>query len=261
MRRLAAFLAVAVAFAPASAQDLSARLGAVMPAELAGRLLDKGFAQNTVYRVKGAAPSMAPDLDLAREALGFWDGDEPAFFNETLYLYRKPAEKEGEPGAETRRISAILRSLSRLEGIEYYSTSRKKMRTLYEKSYIVDNEKSQKRIADPVGGSADGLSVLALQKDLTFGEFIYRYDYRETPDAAAFYSRNLEPLSYLIFDLIDEERLRASLIVRDMGDCLLIYSLTRVDFLAVPGIEGKIHASFTTRAQAMYNWFIKEYER
>ncbi len=261
MRRLVAFAAVALALASVPAQDLSSRLGALVPAELAGQLLEKGFVQNTVYRDEGARPTMAPDLDLAREALGFWDGDEPAFFNETVYLYRKPEGKTGEPGAETRRISAILRSLSRLEGIEYYSTSRKKMRTLYEKSFIVDNDKNRKRMADPVEGSADGLSVVALQKDLTFGEFLYRYDYRETADTAAFYSRNLEPLSYLIFDLIDEERLRASLIVHDMGDCLLIYSLTRVDFLAVPGMESKIHASFTTRAQAMYNWFIKEYER
>jgi hypothetical protein len=135
------------------------------------------------------------------------------------------------------------------------------MRTLYEKSYAVDGSETRKRIEDPVDGSADGQTVLAIQKDLTFGEYLYQYDYRETENTVAFYSKNRETLSYAIFDLIDPEALRTSLVVYDMGDYLLIYNLTRVSFTAIPGMESKIKASFTTRAEAVYKWFISEYEK
>jgi hypothetical protein len=38
-----------------------------------------------------------------------------------------------------------------------------------------------------------------------------------------------------------------------------VYGLTRATFSPVPGVESKLNASFTTRAQAIYAWFIREY--
>ena len=171
------------------------------------------------------------------------------FFVENLYLYRKNADKVGPAGVDVAKISTILRSLSRLEGIQYYSTSRKKMRTLYEKSYVVDGIKTKKRIADPVAGPADGMKIIALQKDLTFGEYLYQYSYRETADTVSFVSDNLEPMSLSFIKLIDPENLRVSLVVYDMGDGFLVYGLTCADFPAIPGLESKLNASFSTRGR------------
>jgi hypothetical protein len=251
---LMAFLASGLIFA----QSIDERLSLLVPQKVAAELSEKGVVQRVSYRQKGQAPSLAPSLGLASEAISFWEGDEPPFISETLYLYKKADASPGNPGI--RDISRILRSISRLEGIEYYSTSRKKMRTLYEKSWAVDGAKTRARIPDPVEGSADGKTVFAMQKDLTFGEYVYRYEYRETQDTVAFYSRNEETLSYAIFDLVDAGSLRTSLVVHDMGDYLLTYNLTKVRFAAIPGIESKVRSSFTTRAQAVYEWFIREYE-
>ena len=135
------------------------------------------------------------------------------------------------------------------------------MRTLYEKSWTIDGQATRNRIADKNTGSADGMTIYALQKDLTFGEYAYSYSYRQTADTVAFFSQNLDAMNYSVIKLIDPGKLRVSLVVQDFGDYLLVYGLTRADFPAIPGLEGKVNASFTTRAEAVYQWFIREYEK
>lgn len=261
MKRFCAVLLSVCFAAGAFAADIQEILSRQFPASAVSGLIEKGTVQNTVYRQKGAVPSLVPSSALAREAVAFWKGDDAPFFIETLYLYKKTAQKKVVPGTDADRISVILRSLSKLEGLEYYSPSRKKMRTLYEKSYIIESAVSRKKISDPVSGSADGLSALALQKDLTFGEYVYRYTWRQSGDSVAFFSANVDAMSYSFLKLIQSDKLRVSLIVQDLGDWLLVYNLTKADFTAIPGIEGKITASFSARAEAIYKWFIKEYEK
>ena len=261
MKRLVS-VSLCLAFAAfCAAEDTRARLEAFLPASTAAELAAKGYLQKSQYKEPGAGLSLAPSLLLAQEAAGFWEGQPPVFLSESLYLYRKPAALQCLPGGDIRRISELLRSLSALEGIQYYSASRKKMHTLYQKSYAVQNSAARIRIADPVSGSADGKIIWAVQKDTTFGEFLYRYGYRQTETAVAFYSSNADPMTLSFIKLIDPGKLRISLVVQDMGDSLLIYSITRADFANVPGIEGKLTASFSNRVDAIYKWFIGKYEQ
>lgn len=261
MKRGLSALVLAFVAGTATAADIGERLKTVLSDAIVTSLVNTGQAQKSSYRESGAVPTLAPETKFGSEAVGFWSGKAPAFFVETLYLYKKKAGVETAPGGDIPRISSILRSLSKLEGIEYYSTSRKKMRTLYSKSYTIDDLTAKKRIPDQTAGSADGVSVFALQKDLTFGEYVYRYSYRENADSVAFFSQNLEPMSYTVIKVLDSGRLRVSLIVQDFGDYLLVYGLTRADFPALPAIEGHLNSSFTTRADAVYTWFIREYEK
>lgn len=261
MNKLASTILCVMLTGVCAADDLGARLNTLLLRETVASLVSAGMVQNTTYREAGSKLRLTPGTPLAKEAASFWAGDPPPFTNETLYLYRKPAGRITAPGDDVQAVSVILRSLSRLEGIEYYSTSRKKMRTLYEKSYAVNSAEERKRIDDPVDGSADHQTILAVQKDLTFGEFLYRYSYRQTADSVAFFSSNADPLSYSLMKLVGPDHLRISLVVQDLGDFFLVYNVTRADFPALPGIEGKLKASFTTRAEAVYTWFIREYER
>lgn len=241
--------------------DSNAEVMKILPAKTANALIEKGALMNSSYRKPGASLQLAPAIELVRNSENLQPVPDTAFFVENLYLYRKSEAKSGAPGNDAQSISVILRSLSRLEGIQYYSTSHRKMRTLYEKSYTVDGEKSRKRIADPIQGSADGVSILAVQKDTTFGENLYRYQYSQNTDSVAFFSSNLETMSYALFKLIDPNHLKITLVVHDLGDSLLVYGLTCADFAAIPGIEGKLNASFSTRADAIYKWFVSEYEK
>lgn len=241
--------------------DINAELNKILAEKTAQALQSKGTLQNSSYRKAGTVLQLVPNIAFIEESKNIPQVPDTPFFVENLYLYKKTSGKVGPAGNDVAKISSILRSLSRLEGIQYYSTSRKKMRTLYEKSYVVDGAKTKKRIPDPVDGSAEGMKIIALQKDLTFGEYLYQYSYRETADTVAFFSENLEPMSLSFIKLIDPENLRVSLVVYDMGDSLLVYGLTCADFPAIPGLESKISASFSTRADAIYKWFISEYEK
>jgi hypothetical protein len=238
--------------AAAGAADIGDRLKVFLPESIAAELVSKGSIQNTVYREKGAAPKLAPATPLAKEALAFWSGKDPSFFVETLWLYKKPDAKKSAAGADRGSISVLLRSVSH---------SRNKMRTLYETSYVVDSAATKKKIADPVSGSADGVSLVAIQKDLTFGEYLYSYRYRENADSVAFYSSNLQAMNYAVIRVLDPDKLRVSLVVQDLGDYFLVYNLTRADFFAIPGLDEKVNSSFTARADAIYGWFLKEYEK
>ncbi|HPS45410.1 MAG TPA: hypothetical protein PK542_13085 [Treponemataceae bacterium] len=261
MKRLFSAVLCVCAIGAVSASDIGERLSAVLPGDTVSLLLAKGRVQKSSYKEKGVSPTLAPSSAISGEAIGFWSGKDAVFFAESLYLYKKKNPASTAPGSDVPRISAILRSLSRLEGVQYYSVSRKKMRTLYEKSYCVEGPKTKARVADPVAGSAEGLSVYALQKDLTFGEYVYQYSYRQTADTVAFFSQNSEAMNFMVLKLIDPGKLRVSLIVQDLGDYLLVYGLTRADFPAVPAIESRLNASFSNREEAIYEWFIREYEK
>lgn len=244
-----------------SALEINKKIDHLVNSSVAQQLIEKGYVQNMVYRQKGVQPSLVPSIGLFKEAIDFWKGDDAPFFIETLYLFKKVSNKTISPVTDITKVSVILRSLSRLRGLEYYSTSRKKMHTLYEESYVIDNIETKKRISDPISVSADNLTILAIQKDLTFGKYVYEYKYRQTKDAVAFFSSNLEALKYSFVTIIEPDNLHTSLVVYDLEDYFLIYGLTKVKFFAFPGMEEKINASFTTRIEAIYNWFIKEYEK
>ena len=121
----------------------------------------------------------------------------PGILVETLYLYKKPAAGNAWSAAERAGLYNQLLSLSTLAGIQYYSASRKAMRTFYESSVVIDGPDTKKPIPDPAYPAPPAsLTLYARQKDLTFGDNIYRYDYRTTQDAIFFMQENLTSLNY-----------------------------------------------------------------
>jgi hypothetical protein len=246
----------------AFAFDILEQLESIIPSEVARVLIASGKIQRTAYRQKNAILNYIPQTALGSAVDIFMNAvdSDMSFICESLYLYAKQEDRRGEVGADSTDISVILRSISHLEGIEYYSASRRQMRTLYEKSYPVDNLISRTRIPDPVTGEADGLSVPVVQKDLTFGEYAHQVYWRHVGAEASFFSENIEYVRYGIFKLIKPGNLRLGVVVFDLGDYLLVYGLSGADFLAVPGIEAKLRDSFISRADAIFAWFIREYE-
>ncbi|MDR3283714.1 MAG: hypothetical protein LBS97_00870 [Treponema sp.] len=248
-------------------ETIQTRLESLISPEAVTALLTEGTIQQSTYREKDAVLSLVPRNALGSVAVSFLSRLEEngetelfPFFCESLYLYAKPEYRCREPGADMPIITRILRSVSHLENTEYFSPSRRRMRTLYEKSYTVDNAESRNRIPDPVTDTTDGLAITVIQKDLTFGEFAYLVRYRNLKTEAAFLSENIDLIKYGIFRLVKPGNLRISVIIQDLGDYLLVYGLTGVDFFAVPGIERKLRNSFSARSDAIYLWFVEEYE-
>ena len=183
---------------------------------------------------------------------------EPSVMVETLNLYRKPPEAAKAAmniREESELFNGIL-ALSTLTGLQYFSVSRGEMRTFYETSYVIDGPSGKKPIPDPVlPFSRSGITIYARQKDLTFGDNRYKYDYTVSSGALIFAQQNLTSLSYGIIPAIGRNKLRSIFAILDAEEYLLIYAVSMAKTASVPGMRERIGNSFTNRVEAVLHWF------
>jgi hypothetical protein len=183
---------------------------------------------------------------------------DPEIMVETLHLYNKPAGAEKPAWSEAERIRLYneVLALSTLTGLQYYSASRRTMRTFYERSGVIGSPSSKTFIADPVYQVPPArLTIYARQKDLTFGDNTYQYDYYSFPDAMVFIQQNLSSLTYGIIPAVGKNRLRSAVAIIDAGDYLLVYAASMAKAASIPGMKERIGNSFSNRAEAILNWF------
>jgi len=188
---------------------------------------------------------------------------QPSIMVEALSLYRKTASavrgswSAGERAAIFNRLLAI----SSLQGLEYYSASRGVMRTLYEMSHVIDSPTAKRPIPDPEFSELPAeFSLYARQRDLTFGDNIYRYDFHTTEHALIFTQQNLTSLNVGIIPAIGKEKLRSTFAVFDTGNYLLVYVVSMAKAASLPGMRDRVGNSFSTRAQAVIAWFSNQAE-
>jgi hypothetical protein len=212
-------------------------------------------------QLKNPAPELMPNNSSLRQYVGgVMNTLKPNILVEALYLYLKPSELKTDSGSwnEGQKITVfnLITAISTLAGIQYFSASRGTMRTFYENSSVIDDPKTKKPLSDPVFTQPPAsLTVFARQKDLTFGDNIYRYDYVNTADAIFFSQENITSLNYGIIPVIGKGNLRSVMAVIDCGDTILIYAVSMAKAASVPGLSDKISASFSNRAQAVLSWF------
>jgi hypothetical protein len=197
-------------------------------------------------------------IENARESL------DPGIMVETLYLYKKPAAAERPLWSEAERIriyNGIL-ALSTLTGLQYYSASRKTMRTFYESSHVIDDPSVKTFIPDPVFQIVPSrFKTFARQKDLTFGDNTYQYYYYSFPGALILVQENLTSLNYGIVTAVGKNRLRSAMAVIDAGEYLLLYAVSMAKAASLPGMKERIGNSFSNRAEAMFKWFEAQADR
>lgn len=240
------------------AQEIRTTLTNIVSDQYLEALLQKGSIQYSSVNVKDWKFQLTPNTELAVKLVSNIDAKKYSVVIEQLNIYVK---KKKAPKVDISPISRILRKISLLEGLEYYSTSKKKYRVLYEKSFVVKSKNSKERLSDPVEGSADGLQISVLQKDVVFGENVYTYSYLQNIDEVSFSYTNDNPLTYSLIKVIDKDDLHVNLAIKDFGEFLLVYAFTCADMASVPGLDNRIVLSFSTRAEAVYKWFITQYEQ
>ena len=234
-----------------------------IPSEIEGeifqQLLEKGEYRTQYFKENGRDFILYPNTELGSLLKETWtEKKEPVFVAESLFLIEKPAGSDLE-GFDTELISQIMRSVSSMEGIEYYSNSEKKMKTLYFQSYTVDNLKDKNRIADKVEGSADNLSIYVFQEDGSFGDNYYRIDYRQRENEVSMVIRLVEPLKYGLITAVKANNLVFNIDVLDKGNYLVMYIGAKVRFPAISLLENKLNKSFGSRITALHDWFESNY--
>jgi hypothetical protein len=199
-----------------------------------------------------------PDLPVLRQFVtDSMTALDPSVTVETLYLYKKPGSSSASwDDAQRTALFNQMLAISTLAGIEYFSASRNTMRTFYEYSSVIDGPSTKKPLADPVFERPPAQYTLyARQKDLTFGDNIYRYDYTAAEGVLFFLQENMTSLSYGIIPAVGKNKLKSVLAVIDCGDHLLIYAVSMAKAASLPGMTDRIGNSFKNRADAVYKWF------
>jgi hypothetical protein len=210
-------------------------------------------------------PSHEGLRQLVSETVGSLD---PSLFVETLSLYRPNRSAQGGgaglSGDEQTSLFNQLVALSTLSGIQYYSESRKAMRTLFEYSHVIDSPTAKNRLPDPVFAAPPAeLTLHARQKDLTFGDNTYRFDYRNSEGVFFLVQENLTSMNVGIIPAVGKNKYRLVMAViavsdtdgNDAGDSLLIYAAAMAKAASFPGMGERVGASFSNRVEAGLRWF------
>ena len=212
-----------------------------------------------LVQFKDPLPKFAPRHEVLRELIEEVRQDlDPSVIVETLHLYKKPPEAEKAVWSSEEETSLYnnMLALSTLAGLQYYSESRSSMRTFYEASSVIDGPSTKKPISDPVYiRPQEELTVYARQKDLTFGDNIYQYDFYSARGAMIFIQQNLSSLRYGIITAVGKNKLRSTLAVLDAGDYLLVYAASMAKAASLPGMKERIGNSFANRTEAILHWF------
>ena len=262
MKRKIAFLLFIASTVPLA---FSAQLDDLVEPVYASQLRSGG-ASVTQTQLKNPALKLLPNSPELRQFISdITSALDPNLAVETLYLYKKPPAAEdtdffaySDSWSEEQRIGLFNKTLavSTLAGIEYYSASRKKMRVFYEISTVIDRPETKKPLPDPVYTQLPAsLTFYARQKDLTFGDNIYRYEYKTSRDALFFSQENITALNAGIIPAIGKSKLRSVMAIIDCGDSLLIYAVSLAKAVSIPGMGDRIGDSFGNRAEAILKWF------
>ena len=238
-------------------------LNSILSDDVAEELLKNGKIEYSAYMKEYTPKLFLNKAQLGEKTATYWEESgktqTPVFYFEGIYLTKKAVPTE--VGKDMDEITKSVRALSTLEGVEYYSNTRKKMRVLYEESYAVNNPEERKRIEDPVNEDPNGQVIYSEQKDSTFGKFLYQYTYFQKDNELLIRITNYDTLSFAGIKIIKPENMMTSILLYDLGDYYLTYTLIKVDVISVSLLENKMTKSFAARAEAMFSWLLTVFDR
>lgn len=223
---------------------------------------------------KGAAPKLAPlHLETPGAALASAPVAPGALRIEVLAFLpasRGKAQVTGENaipapsasmGLEWRlaALSRVLNSVHSMEGLEYWSASRQRARTLYAEAWRIDSPATRARLPDPAAPPStpgDAYSFYAWLRDLTFGGNVFRFDIAVGPASVLMLDENVSPIRYLLVPIVAPGGMKSRVHVIPCEEGLLVHFFSTID---VSDFAAKrVFESAGNKALAVLGWFAKE---
>lgn len=233
----------------------------VVGKEKAEVLRNKGSVQKVSYKEENVNLDYLPQSELTSYLKKNWpeDKEEPSMVIENCYVMKKAELGKGDASKVTvEEISKIVRSISKMEGMKYFS-SKKKWEVLYHDCYRIDGPESEERIPDDTNGSAEGIVQYCHQNDNSLGKTNYRLEYHQTENEVSANFVNTTPVSFAFIKAVEAGNLHIGMHFVDCGDEVLVYLLTQAKFPAMAILEKKMNETFSSRLNAIYNWFINQF--
>ncbi len=148
-----------------------------------------------------------------------------------------------------------------MEGLEYYSASRERMRIFYEESYVVDGPERRNRISDPFVTEVPREDrIYAFQKDSSFGENVQKIDYLRSDGEILLSMENTTTMVYKFVPLVTPGNLKTFILIRPDSDegVIEFYGNLGIRVPALFGLQERARDSFYNRVVALYGWFVRE---
>ena len=254
--------ALFIFIAGAAAQGKGAVAARLLPSidslvgrDLAVELAEKGkILKTSVDSRPSFLPHDASTAGIAEEI----ETRKPGILVETLFLLKRVAPRDAAAEAkELLRIHALMRSFSSLAGIQYYSITHGKMRTLYAESYAIDGPATRRRLPDPSAPPIEALdetqSFYVMQRDLSFGSNVYSYLFEGFPGAVRVRSTNVTTMSIAFIPVMQPGVLVSRLVIVQAREGILFY--VESDANTAGFLAERIGESFANRATALFGWF------
>lgn len=183
------------------------------------------------------------------------DPEKMGFAEEKVYRLKK--SETANKNADIRAVSKIMRSISKMQGMQYFSRSRKQWDELYSQAFRVENPdlETVSAVPDVNEGDADGQKLFAFLNDHTFGESVYTISYRQNKDALLMCMENVSALSYGPVKAVKPGDFKMCVCIVDCGDEFLFYIGNYTEFKMIPALKKRLNNSFEARLEAIYNWF------
>ena len=169
-------------------------------------LNQNGKIQSNEFKPKEAKFSLLPDTELSNkiaEELASNEGEMPSLIGENIYLIPKE-------NIDLNEASVILRSVSKMEGMQYYSNGEKNWTTLYHDAYCIAGPQDRTRVDDKTEGSANGLVQYCLLNDNSLGKTNYEVSYFQTENEISIHHKKAFLLQHPKFLLQAQQNLLPS---------------------------------------------------
>jgi hypothetical protein len=215
------------------------------------------YGETSYYYKNGVLVSMSPP-SINRENLFNQLGRvNPTIGVESLFVI--PLKELGSNSAETRFLELFnqMHQFQTMEGIEYFSDSRQRMRIFYIVSHLVAEQDKDKRLSDPVFNQIiSNQNLLLFQEDASFGENFYDLDIETAGNRVSLTMTNASDMYYSLIRVAEAGGLQIHLSIEEIDDYLVFYGNIAVNAMQFLGIEDRAKQSFYNRIVALFNWYV-----
>lgn len=197
-------------------------------------------------------PNPAAAADIAR-ALAV----PPSIGIQTLVVVAMPVRLAPRPDRDLLLYN-LLHRFRTMEGLQYFSSTRGKIRTLFTTSHLVEGPKNRATLGDPQFFAIEASHDLFLeQDDSTFGKNLYVVTVKGLHGGAVELTMsNVERVWYGYLPLLAPGALKLTLVIQASADGQYLYFYGNVGISAarVFGMQEQIRTSFYNRILALYHW-------
>ena len=183
---------------------------------------------------------------------------QPDILVEALYLCPLPSGTRNiiDKKETMLRVYNILRAVGSLQGIEYYSASRKRRTVLFEESWRINSPQAREKMPDERVSSIPARETLwAWQKDASLGSAVYRVDYSGTGESLAGIFSNQTDIKLGPIILAKKQAVEMHLYAFMSDEGILLYLVAHAKIAVLPGLSGKFKDSLENRLKALHSWF------